>query len=279
MNCPINFYISRDELGELKSLINTITNSKARRNRKQAILRLRRSQNKILEYIGQNQSVSPSDLSDRFSYSSRGLLNYSNAKRYLRELSQLKLIEIDRQRISETENNKKRYYKLSGAGIYYLISKNKNLVHGILKNIIIYNHNHILFKLFLYVCIEYDTLYAITDTSVFLRVCEYLHNCCKDIEHMFEYIDKTYNSRNGYLIDQIFVWNNIPRMDYDTNALRDFLKQKFSFDWLGKSTVEKTGDGNGIRITVGLKTMLLSLNKEKTKAVLSYRGKKSMNSL
>jgi hypothetical protein len=274
MNCPIDLYISRTELEELRSLINTITIGRARRNRKQAILRLRRTQNSRLEYIGHRQSISPSDLSNKFSYSSKGVINYTNAKRHFRGLAQLKLIEIDRKKTYETEKNKKKYYKLSNAGIYYLISNHKNLEHGLLRNIIIYNRNHILFRLFLYICVEYDTLHAITDTAIFSRLCEYLNSCCKDIEQMFEYIDKTYNSRNGYLIDQVFVWNNIPRIDYDTNALRDFLKQRFGFDWLKKSTVKKAEDGNGILVTFGLNTMLLFLNKERTRATLSHRGKK-----
>jgi hypothetical protein len=274
MNCPISFYISRDELEELRSLINTITIGKARRNRKQAILRLRRLQNRLLKYIGHRQSISPSDLSNKFSYSSKGVINYTNAKRHLRKLAQLKLIEIDRKKTYETEKNKKKYYKLSNAGIYYLISNHKNLEHGLLRDIIIYDRNHILFRLFLYICVEYDTLHAITDTTIFSRLCEYLHSCCKDIEQIFEYIDKTYNSRNGYLIDQIFVWDNIPRMDYDTNALRNFLKKRFSFDWVEKSNISKSEDENEIRITFGMNMILLSLNKERTKAILSYRGRK-----
>jgi hypothetical protein len=265
MNCPINFYISRDDLEELKSLVNTIIISKSGGKRKQAKLRLRRSQSRLLEYVGHKQSISPSELSNKI---------YSNAKAHLRRLAQLKLIEIDQKKISRTEKNKKKYYKLSNAGIYYLISNHKNLVHGLLGSIIAYNHNHILFRLFLYICINYDTLSSITDTAVFSIMCEYLHYCCKDIEQVFESINRTYNSRNGYLIDQVFVWNNIPHTDYDTNSLRTFLKQRFNLDWLERSNIRKTEDRNGILIAFGSNTMLLSLNKEKTKAILSYRGKK-----
>ena len=56
--------------------------------------------------------------------------------------------------------------------------------------------------------------------------------------------------------------------------LREFLKQKFKQDWLDKAEIRKTDDEKGITVSHGLKSLLISLNKERTSATVSYRGKK-----
>jgi hypothetical protein len=56
--------------------------------------------------------------------------------------------------------------------------------------------------------------------------------------------------------------------------LREFLKQKFKLNWLDKAEIRKTDDENGITVSHGLESLLISLNKERTSATLSYKGKK-----
>jgi hypothetical protein len=61
-------------------------------------------------------------------------------------------------------------------------------------------------------------------------------------------------------------------VEYDTNALRTFLIQRFKWGWLDKAAISKTYDGNGIKISHGLNSILIILNLEKTKAILRFRG-------
>jgi hypothetical protein len=56
--------------------------------------------------------------------------------------------------------------------------------------------------------------------------------------------------------------------------LREFLKQIFKRDWLDKAEIRKTYDEKGIAVSHGSESLLISLNKERTSATVSYRGKK-----
>jgi hypothetical protein len=51
-------------------------------------------------------------------------------------------------------------------------------------------------------------------------------------------MDKTYNQRDGYLTEQLFVWQKIH--DYDVSEiLREKLRQELKWDWLKKLKLEK----------------------------------------
>ena len=84
-------------------------------------------------------------------------------------------------------------------------------------------------------------------------------------------MDHTYNQKDGYLTDPLFVWNNIPWVDYDTNMLRTFLKQKFQWAWVELAKVRKAEDA--ISLSDGENSALISLNRGRTKAILTLRGK------
>jgi hypothetical protein len=93
---------------------------------------------------------------------------------------------------------------------------------------------------------------------------------------MLRSIDRTYNSKDGYLTDQLCIWNNVTRVDYDTNALHSFLIQKFNrrWQWLEKASISKTSDGNKIKVSHGLNSILITPNLNMEKATLSFRGRK-----
>jgi hypothetical protein len=88
-------------------------------------------------------------------------------------------------------------------------------------------------------------------------------------------IGNTYNSKDGNLLNQLFIWNNIPKEEYDKEALRDFLIRKFKsrWDWLRKADINKTSTGN-ITVSYRSNAILISLDQDNKRATLTYRGKK-----
>jgi DNA-binding PadR family transcriptional regulator len=272
---PPTFYITEQDLDKLRTLSDATTTREKSRIMKFKRTRLRE---KILEFIALYYSISAPDLTERFPFSKRGKIGYDNAKEYLRNLNKLGLIEvtIQQQKILKKKGNsrQKKYYRLTSKGIYYILSNNRDLPPGVLKAMLDRHDNHILFRLFIYPYIQRSSLLKIIDSFVFSLLCRYLNDCCRNIQEMFRSIDTTYNSKNGYLTDQVCIWNNVSTVEYDTSALRNFLVQKFKWNWLDKASIIKTDNGNGIRVSNGLNTILIILNQEKTKATLSFRGKK-----
>lgn len=154
-----------------------------------------------------------------------------------------------------------------------MLSNNRDLAPGVLKAILTRYDNHILFRLFVYPYIQGSSLLKIIDSFLYSLLCRYLNDCLREIRELLISIDNTYNSKNGYLTNQVCIWNNVSTAEYDTNALRNFLLQKFKWNWLYNASISKTENGNGIKVSHGSNTILITLNQEKTKAILRSRGK------
>ena len=265
-----SYYFYECRYSELKEL-STFTNSRKK---------LTYKQNKILHFVATHRSISPSDLSSKqFPYSKKRL-EYGNAKKDMRKLYDLKLLEHDNERTADNNNkNKNRTqirhpYKLSKYGICNLITNNEKLPFEIVKSLLS-NYDHILFGFFLFPYIEQETLpKEKIDSAIFSQIFSYLHDCCKQLEDMFFKINHTYHQKNGYLIDPVFIWENVPREDYDRESLRNFLKQKFNWNWLDNAEIKKTPDGNSIEVSYELKRILISIDKKRRRASLSFIGRK-----
>jgi DNA-binding PadR family transcriptional regulator len=209
-------------------------------------------QNKILQFIGTNYHISGANLFKKFSFKKEAI-DYSNAKKYLRKLSSLGLVEVDKERTNDHISNKRKekYYKLSNQGIYTLVVSNENLPYDVIKNIITNHDDHILFRFFVFPYIKPKTLLKITDSVIFSRIFSYLHECCRKIDDLTYAIRHTYNQKDGYLTDQLFIWDNVPKEEYDTEILRSFLKERFKWDWLQRARFKKTEDNRGIEVSYG----------------------------
>lgn len=261
------YYYSFECKYEQLKLLSTYTNSRKK---------LARVQNRILQFVATHRNVSSSDLCKRFLYSKKPI-EYGNAKKYMRKLVTLKLIERDHQEPENNHKNKtevKYYYKLSKYGVYNLITNNENLPDNTVKSLLLNHKDHVLFGFFLFPYIKEETILQIRDSAILSRIFSYLHQCCKQIEDMIYAINHTYNQKNGYLTDQLFIWDNIAKEDQDTQQLRNFLKQKFKWNWLDSAEIKKTEDRNGITISYELNSMLISIDKKNRKATLSFRGRK-----
>lgn len=268
-NCmiyPSNNYECRYE--ELKEL-STFPNSRKK---------LTYQQNRILQLAAAHSSITSSDLSKEFPYS-RKPIEYGNAKRKLRELRDLKLLERDHQRIDDSikDNSKRKmryYYKLSKYGIYNLISNNRNLQFDFAKSLLLNYNDHILFNFFLFPYIKKETLSKPEiDSVIFSEIFSYLHDCCKQLEQLIFNINHTGNQINGYLTRQLFIWQNVPQIDSDTENLLNFLKQKLGWDWLDHAVIKKP-DENHITVSYESNSMLITIDKRRRNATLSFRGTK-----
>ena len=235
--------------------------------------KLPRVLDRLLQYIATQPKVSVLEISKQ-SFS-KSLKDRGNVRKYLRMMFNLNLISVEEEKSHILNENisDKKICMLSPLGTYYLIEKNDNLPYGILNNLLKYQGEHLLFKIFLYPYVTQDSLLRITDSVIFSRMLRYLHECCYKIRETIQIMDNTCNQRNGNLTEQLFVWQKIDEEDA-SEALRNFLRQELKWDWLEKAEIRKTGDESGITVRYELNTVLITINKEKTKATVSYRGKK-----
>jgi hypothetical protein len=119
--------------------------------------------------------------------------------------------------------------------------------------------------------IEYETLKKIADSDVFELLLIYLRDCCKAINLFVHSINNTYNQKNGYIMDQLFIWENIPNEEYDIQSLRNFLKIKFLWDWINKAVIRRIG--NLIEISYLRHHAIIRINPKQHKAELIVKGK------
>jgi|GEM_PF-269172 len=68
----------------------------------------------------------------------------------------------------------------------------------------------------------------------------------------------------------VFNWNRIPGKD--DGRLREFLMNKFSFEWAKTALIGKSSNGKTIKISTGEKSLLLELDDKKTKVTLEIDG-------
>jgi predicted acylesterase/phospholipase RssA len=71
----------------------------------------------------------------------------------------------------------------------------------------------------------------------------------------------------------LFCWNKIPGADNE--KLMEFLKQDFNIEWTENAKIEKTDNGNIIRVYKGTKSLLLELNDKKTFVYLKINKNKT----
>jgi hypothetical protein len=192
---------------------------------------------------------------------------YDSTNEVVRRLLTLNLI-VDTQQPSKHDAVK---CKLSSRGIYFLIAI-KILSFDQMKSLIENYDDFILFQLFLYPYVTRDTLLKIQDSFIFSRIALYLSECCEKIEDTINYLSHTFNQKNGYLVQPLFIWENVPKEDDETKRLRRFLAAKFHWDWLEKAEIKKTDNLQSITITYGMNYALIKLNNGRTEAILTHRG-------
>ena len=108
------------------------------------------------------------------------------------------------------------------------------------------------------------------------KLLSYLEECCREIEEISYKINHTYNSKNGYMTEQIFYWKNDfsrIQMEY-TKSLRKFMIQEFNWKWVTKANIVLSSDQNSLEISDHTNYALITLNNQRDGATLSLNGKK-----
>jgi hypothetical protein len=228
---------------------------------------LGRRQYELLCHFAENPATSAYDISPARKNDKSE--DYKDAKKRRKQLKDLGLIE---EVIKYPNIHNARYYKLSARGVYYLIANNTSLQYDILKNLLKNYGDHLLFQCFLYPCVNHMTLLKIGDSAIFSHTFSYLHDCCERVHETIYMVSHTYNQQNGNVTRPLFSWDNISREEKE--ALRSFLKIRLKRNWVDNAEVNKTDDGNSIKVSSGLNSLLITLSEDKTIATLSVRGKK-----
>jgi hypothetical protein len=109
---------------------------------------------------------------------------------------------------------------------------------------------------------------------VLSHIFSYLHNCCEHVDEMVSNIDYAYEQKNGYVTSPLFIWQNVHKTGPDNEKLRKFLKSQFKWDWLDNARITKTEDDNTIELSYGMNTARISMDKERKRAILKFKGRK-----
>lgn len=228
-------------------------------------------QSRFLKYFISHTSSSAYDIFHDRSFQQtlpRQAKYYDSTNEVMKRLLALNLI-VDTQQPSK--RNAVRC-KLSSSGIYFLITS-KILSFDQMKSLVENYGDFKLFQLFLYPYVTRDTLLKIQDSFVFSHIALYLSECCEKIEDTINFLRHTSNQKNGYLVQQLFIWESVPNKDDETKKLRRFMAAKFPWDWLEKAEIRKTENLESITITYGMNSALIKLNNERTGAILTNKGK------
>ena len=125
----------------------------------------------------------------------------------MRRLRDLNLLEHDYKGKAANHSKQKtgirQFYKLSKYGVYHVITKNENILFGIVKNLVLNYSNHLLFEVFLFPYIERETLSKEIDSNIFSEIFWYLRKCCKQVEDMILSINHTSFVKDGYLTESV----------------------------------------------------------------------------
>jgi len=195
--------------------------------------------------------------------------DYKLIRRCVNGLYETGLIEILPRKKAFQHN--KRPCRLTINGIFYLVMERRimgqHIYNGIFKN---YGSN-ILFDSCLYPYLSQYTVTNLTEINAISAVCLFLYECCKAIEHAIESINTT---KYKHAMRQVCIWERVTKDQNHTANLTEFLKEKFDLKWLDKATFEKINDNNTVRTSYRSNSVLITLNKTRTKAVMEVKGDK-----
>lgn len=94
----------------------------------------------------------------------------------------------------------------------------------------------------------------------------YLSECCLATESALDFLNSIKDGITEYLVQQVFIWGDIPGRDND--KLLDFLRRQFNLDWLVNPQIVSLDAGSKIKIYRGSKSVIISLNETKNKAIM-----------
>ena len=164
------------------------------------------------------------------------------------------------------------HYNLTDKAIFYIFSRSQDFSLGMLKNLLEFYPNNLIFESFLYPLFNCETLLKINGTWIILTIYKYLSDCYRKVEKY------NYDLREAKVFgDYLFDWNNL---EINSNKkindsaflqLRKFLIHDINLNWIENAVIKKT-DENTLVISKENKQVLIILNKEKNKANLRYKG-------
>jgi hypothetical protein len=229
---------------------------------------IQRIKNQILEYICIHPGSTAYDIrKERALYLGGAIEDYRLIRRCIKDLCEKGLIE--RQQRKPFEYNAKPC-RLTINGIFHLIIERKMMGWHIYKGIFENYGTNILFDSCLYPYVNRYTVTHLTENAV-LTVCLFLQECCKIIENAIESVNTT---KYKHVMRHVFIWEEVPRDKNQTADLREFLKQKFDLKWLDNASFEKLNNDNTLRISYRSNSVLITLNKTRTKAVVEIKGER-----
>ena len=223
----------------------------------------------LLKYFIENPNTILQDIKNKENLEKEQI---DNKYKSLKILLKKKLLTESYDRI-----RKKKIYKVSNIGIFYLILEWKTFGMQTQKKLLLNYDDFVIFKLFVYPYISYGSILKIEDSDVFSNIFVYLKKCCMRVKDTLFGIEHTYNSYNGYQTNQVFIWNKQSTDTPSYFGLKSFLTYYLNLSWIDKADVIKDyQDKNIIKISDGFNTGIIKIPKDKSeKAILIIKGTKA----
>jgi hypothetical protein len=167
-------------------------------------------------------------------------------------LHSVNLIEEIRNKKELKFDEKKRpntvYFKLTTGGLFYLIYNDNYFLQTLpiasMKDIIRYHGNNIIFKTFLYHCLEKSTLLRIKGSDNLAAIFNVLSDSCEITDKIVDSLERCNDTSQTAI--QLFNWTDIPER-YDIDNLR-FLDNVFDLRFGHQIRLEKIDRGKTLRI-------------------------------
>jgi hypothetical protein len=200
---------------------------------------------------------------------------YKNVHKRIQRLHSLGLIE----RVEQDKIRKKRefihgsvFYRLTTAGIFYLLYKDSTTLTTEGREKIFQNYgDNIIFETFVYPYFKKQTLLQIKSHILFVEIFNYLFKCCEATESIIELLNGPFYQQSRIEeLKPIFIWNKVPGDHIDDLLL--FLIYEIGLSYSQHPKIEKTDNDKIINVSTETSSATIILQQDKAILTTSTVG-------
>jgi DNA-binding MarR family transcriptional regulator len=219
-------------------------------------------QTEILEYVGVHPFSSAYQMYKRKALTST---DYRFIRKNIDDLVQKGFIK----RCEAEFSRKAKLWRLTTAGIAYLILKRRLLIYNLIIHLFENYGDDMLFKIFLYPYVEYKTIRQLSTFNSLSPISQFLYDICGQLKDSLELIQ---TSNTGYVMEAV-VWQSLLSNNRIVQTFRNFLKNKFNVEWADHANFKFMNNYNTLKIQYKSNSVLVVLNDEKKYAILKVNGR------
>ncbi len=193
----------------------------------------------------------------------------------LKNLYRYKNKLIEKKILLDKRNN---FNEVSDIGIFYLILTGQTFDTETQKKLLINYNDSIIFKLFVYPYINYDSISEINESIIFSNIFIYLKKCCDQVMYTLSSIDSVSSyPYNGHSTRQLFFWKKPKIENINEGSLKVFLTYHLKLPWVYNAEIKEDSQDKNIIIIEDKSSSnkaIIRLLEDKSKAKLIINNKK-----